>query len=37
MVQTLELPTPAGRFDLTIMTEGDDGTEAKTYGVAIPT
>jgi hypothetical protein len=37
LMQTFKLATPPGRFDLTIVTEDPDGTDAKTYGVAIPT
>jgi hypothetical protein len=36
LMETLELATPVDKFDLTIVTEDDDGTSAKTYRIAQP-
>jgi len=36
LVETIERATPSGSFDLTIVTETEDGTSAKTDRLAIP-
>jgi hypothetical protein len=36
IVETLERATPTGSFDLTIITESEEGTDGNTYRVAVP-
>jgi hypothetical protein len=35
LVETLELPAPVGRFDLTVITEDEDGTNGGTRGIEL--
>jgi hypothetical protein len=37
LVESLELQTPQGYFDLTLVVESDTGTDAKTYRITMPT